>query len=488
MKPLVASLLLCIVILFLGGCLEGGNLSMGKTTPEQKLNKVILGFSRREAITDLGSLRSFQRDLDVALKGAPLKLVPEINHFKTWSLFWEAWLLSNRKHQADGILENLKKAKKSFERAISDHQSRELYLLGALMYSEFIRFDKIEREKYYFYSKCCFYLANNSPDESESLKRFNFGQHYFSTDEIEVLSTYADFYSGHYSRALKRLESMDIDHYSPEYIMAHSYFCLMLGDYDDAVKYMEIFKSPRYRSFYLYRAALNQLRLCYEALNMRNPGDYSIDIKVVSNLLKEEQDFFTSKNLLEFSKDIYISDEKKALGDVFDIKTNDTKKKKILNDLLDKEKWPNNFLKIDVIEQPDVYRECLYQSARLGDRSSEIEIEKKFPLDVYSLNADIEDKPDDFHYFIGYFKEREKDKIPSFYVFAAMGSDLPSEIKLEISGNTYWLEPDKKMGYFKLSSFRVPKKDEKAILSVFIKKKEIKISFNIPGQNHKKKK
>jgi len=488
MRSLIASILLFTVVLFSGGCLEGGNISMGKATPEQKLNKVILGFSRREAITDLGSLRNFQKDLDVALKGAPLKIVPEINHFKAWSLFWEAWLLSNRKHQADGILENLRKAEKCFKRAIADNHSRELYLLGGMLYSEFIKYDKIERDKDYFYSKCCFYMANNSLDESQSLNRFNFGQHYFSTDEISVMSTYADFYSGHYSLALKRLESLDVDHYSPEYIMAHSYFCLMLGDYDEAVKYMEIFKSPRYRSFYLYRAALNQLRLCYEALNLRNPGDYSIDIKVVLNLLKEEQDFFTSKNLLEFSKDIYISAEKKALDDVFKVKTNDSNKKKILNDLLDKEKWPNNFLKIDVMEQPDVYRECLYQSALLGDDSSEIELKKKFPFDKYSFKAEIEDDSEDLYYFTGYFKEREKDKVPSFYIFAASGSDLPTEIKLEVSGNTYWLEPNKIMRFFKLSSFKIPEKDEKAVLSVFIKKKEIKISFNIPGQNHKDKK
>jgi len=473
-----------MLLAFISGCLEGGNITMGKSTPEQKLNKVILGFSRREAITDIGSIRSFQKDLASALKKAPLKLVPEINHFKAWSLLWEAMLLSNRKHQEKGILENLENAEKSFNRAIKDKKSRELFLLGGLIYSLYTRYDEKEREKYYFKSRCCFYMANNMEEKEDSLKKFNFGQHYFTTDEIEILSTYPDFYSGHYSLALNRLESLDVDHTLPEYIMAYSWYSLFMGNFENAVKYMEIFKSPKYRSYYLYRVALNQLRMCYQALETKNPGEYSIDIKVVTNLLKIKEDFFTSNNLIEFSKDEYISVEKSALGSILISNIPKEKKKNILYDLVDITNWPNNYLKLDVESQPSVYREVLYQLAKIGYKTSETELYNKFPDDEYalSLRTKIEDKPDGFRFFTGFFKENKDNKKNSFYIFAANGNKIASEIKLQRGKYIFWLDKNDIFNYFKLPSFEL-KKDQEIKISVFIDKKEIKINIAKPTKS-----
>ncbi|MDD2716342.1 MAG: hypothetical protein PHW04_10685 [Candidatus Wallbacteria bacterium] len=480
-------LLMCCL---LQGCFEGGNLSITKTTAEQNINEVVMGLAKRESLTDLAVIRDYQKRMDGALARAELKLVPEIHHIKSWCFYLEAHLLQYRSGQKTEVQRLLKLAQESFQRAITDTKNKQKYLLGGLIETMLCRFDEKNPEEHLFYSRVFFSLAKNFPEEKDSLFHFNLGEHYYTSEEIEVLAFYPWLYSGYLTQAWVTLQSCEVPHDMPEFLEAEARFFLDAGLPDEAIEGLEIFKSPRFLSYYHYRETLLLLKLAYQgALE----SSHEVDLKVVDTLLKKDDDFFNMRNLLDYRKDFYISPERKNLSRLLIYPTTRSEEKKSLDDMLDLIKWPNDFLKIDLEYQPAAYREALYLAALLDPAGQPAEtLLSCFPSDCYAREIFLKQKgiyeteeTDCNYYWVEKKKEPRTDKrshkdtseltvevaVPEdtkdscrveFYFYGTDAGCIPEEAALKVRDQDYWLELDKARHVFRTSGVLLKKESELA--------------------------
>lgn len=472
--------ILIIIAIYITGCLEGGNLTIAKTTPEQRLNEIRLSIAKRETILNIGDVRNGQKTLKNTKKQASLKFVPKISHYLSWLYMWEAFLLENRKSQDNKIIQLLDKAWDEFIVASKDSEEKncQLYLLGGLIATLMSRYKNENTDYYLMLANGYLYLANNKNDDS--LKQFNFGNHYFTSDEISILSVWPYIYSRHYIGAYNKLQALNIDRDNPLFLITLGKLYLETGLIFEAIKTLEIFKSPRYRYFYLYHLGLFELLLAYQGANAKNPGKYAIDIRVVKGILKKNTDFFSSKNLIEYDKDIYIYPELRSLMESIIVVHDNRKIKETIEDLLDIIKWPNNYLFKDVKTIPWLHREILFAGINTG-YIDKVSMEVAFPDDEYTFKL-INNNPDTNEVvFVSIYNDKNDKKTKRDLCIFAYKEKTPAEqISLVYKGDEYWFKYDKILNIFILKNIKIDKKAE--IIRLYIehtKNKKTKINLKI---------
>ncbi|MEZ7892291.1 MAG: hypothetical protein QMC67_11140 [Candidatus Wallbacteria bacterium] len=310
-KKLILTIFFASVSFTLQGCFsdKGGSAqnSVLNLTPQQQLHGMVKSLETEKVIYDDSKLSSGVTTMERTIKSASGQTKYELVFFNALYKYFNIELMFKKgSFKAKQIFEMVKSSElevKYFSK--SNYRPNEYHLILGLFNSikNFMRSD--ETEKRLAYKRACVHFSKLFKKGSFYTSDFKIGGAYLTQNDVRLFQIENEIRYENPIEAFDYLKILDMEDEnfcdSAQYKTKKAQLLVIAGEIEEAAKLLVDFKTKKYLRSTYYDEGLWTLKGIYEILYEKDEK-YSVDVKVVNNLLKTAGGFYSKGGILKLKE------------------------------------------------------------------------------------------------------------------------------------------------------------------------------------------